>query len=109
MRDMANKTRGLKRRDLAIGLAVAFIFVALGVFLLSESLETLDVQAEEMGLVGYNILASPFPEYVVPGFEDVWGTLLLGLASTVMIFMVAYAVGKLLAARLQADGATGAS
>lgn len=78
------------------GLLIALTFVILGTFLLYESNETLDVVAERLGVVGNNILTAPFPEYSVPWFDSVWASLALGMISTIAIFALTYAVGKLL-------------
>ncbi|MEJ5292065.1 MAG: hypothetical protein WHS82_00535 [Candidatus Methanosuratincola sp.] len=92
------------RSAVALGMFVAAVFVALGTFFFSESLETLDVKAEELGFEGFNLLPAPFPEYAVPGLEDPFVTFLLGIASVVLVLAVSFAVGKLLGARQTSRG-----
>lgn len=88
----------MSRRDLVVGLSVAALFVVLGTFLFGYSMETLDVKAEDLGIeAGESVFPSPFPEYVVPGLETDAVNLLLGLASTLLIFVVAWGVLKALA------------
>ncbi|MCQ5361883.1 MAG: hypothetical protein NO515_00165 [Candidatus Methanomethylicia archaeon] len=84
-------------RSVIYGLIIALVFVAIGTFFLYESNETLDMVAEHLGFVGENIIASPFPEYTIPGFDNVWASLALGMISTIIIFAVAYGIGKLIA------------
>ena len=98
-----NQTKKGINKTMVLGLITALVFVAVGTFLLSNSMETLDVAAEELGVFGGNILQSPFPEYVIPGFEDnVFATLFLGIISTILLFGVAWCVGKLLLKRKSA-------
>jgi hypothetical protein len=86
------------RRDLAVGLGVAALFVVLGTFLFGYSMETLDVKAEDLGIeAGEAVFPSPFPEYVVPGMETDAVNLVLGLVSTLLVFGVAWGVLKALA------------
>lgn len=95
----AKKERDVKR-FVAIGLALSIIFVVVGTLFLSYAMETLDVMAEELGIFGENLLASPFPEYVVLGYEDnVPVSIALGVASTLLLFGVAWGVGKVLVER----------
>jgi hypothetical protein len=91
-----NSVKNLDRNTIIIGLALAAIFVILGNFLFSYALETLDVKAEELEVVGENILDAPFPEYTIPGFENEWGGILLGIVSTLTIFVVTLGVASLL-------------
>ncbi|MEM4720833.1 MAG: hypothetical protein QXT73_02050, partial [Candidatus Methanomethylicaceae archaeon] len=88
----------MKKTDKGIlyGLIIALAFVILGTFVLYESNETLDMVAEQLGVIGDNILIAPFPEYSVPWFDSVWASLVLGMISTIAIFALTYAVGKLL-------------
>jgi len=85
------------RRDLAVGLGVAALFVVLGTFLFGYSMETLDVKAEDLGIEAESLFPSPFPEYVIPGMESDLTNLLLGLVSTLLVFGVAWGVLKALA------------
>ncbi|MEM2002291.1 MAG: hypothetical protein QXT77_06585 [Candidatus Methanomethylicaceae archaeon] len=88
----------MKKTDKGIlyGLIIALTFVILGTFVLYESNETLDMVAEQLGVIGNNILTAPFPEYSVPWFDSIWISLVLGMISTIAIFALTYAVGKLL-------------
>ncbi|MEM2058366.1 MAG: hypothetical protein QXO76_08975, partial [Thermoproteota archaeon] len=83
-------------KGILYGLIIALTFVILGTFVLYESNETLDMVAEQLGVIGNNILTAPFPEYSVPWFDTVWTSLVLGMISTIAIFALTYAVGKLL-------------
>jgi len=84
------------KQILAIGLTAAAIFVILGVFVFSYSMETLDVQAEELGAQESSVYQAPFPDYMIPDFENEVGSILLGILSTLAIFGVALGVGALL-------------
>jgi len=84
------------RKTLIIGLAVALVFVLAGVFCFSYALETLDVKAEELGASEQPIYEPPFPDYSIVGFENEWGVLLIGVASTLLLFGVGLGVAKLL-------------
>jgi ABC-type transport system involved in multi-copper enzyme maturation permease subunit len=88
--------KNLDRNTIIIGLAVAVIFVIIGNFVFSYAMETLDVKAEELEVTGENILAAPFPDYVIPGFENEWGGILLGVVSMLAIFVVTLGVANLL-------------
>lgn len=89
----------MKRANKAVlyGLIIAVIFVIAGTFILYESNETLDIVAESLGLEGINMFPAPFPDYTVPGLDNIWAVLTLGILSTLVIFAVAYGIGKLLA------------
>ncbi len=89
-------------------LALAAVLVALGTFVFSESVETLDVKAEELGLEGFSLLPAPFPEYSVPGMEDPLMTFLLGLSSVVLVLVVAFMVGRFLSSTHRAGGVSSA-
>jgi hypothetical protein len=84
------------KKTIIVGLAVAFIFVLVGVFCFSYAMETLDVKAEELGVQESPIYEPPLPDYVIPGFDNEWGALLLGIASTALLFVAGLAVAKLL-------------
>ena len=89
------------RNTIAIGLALAVVFVILGGLVFSYSLETLDIQAKKLKISDENIMKSPFPEYTIPGFENAWGSILLGIASTLCIFGLTIVVANLLKRRNQ--------
>jgi hypothetical protein len=82
-------------KTIIIGLAIALIFVVIGTFVLSYSMETLDRQAEELGAEATTIYNPPFPDYVIPGIDNVWGALLIGVAGTLLLFVVGLGAAKL--------------
>lgn len=84
-----------RNKTILYGLLIAIIFVSVGTFILYESNETLDMVAEYLGTKAENVLPAPFPDYVVPWFDNVWGGLTLGIFSTLLIFAVTYSVGKI--------------
>ena len=92
---MAN-IKKLNQKTLIVGLAVAIIFVIVGVFVFSYAMETLDVKAEQLGAEEQPVYEPPFPDYSIIGFENEWGNLVLGIASTLLLFAVAFGVAKLL-------------
>ena len=80
----------LKRnqKTVFIGLVVALIFVLLGVFILSYSMETLDKQAEQLGAEEKTVYNPPFADYTLPGLDNVWGALIIGVVGTLLLFIV---------------------
>ena len=80
---------------IAIGLIVALVFVAVGVFMLSNSMETLDKQAEQLGAQEEPIYNPPFPDYAIPGIDNIWGALIIGISGTLLLFAAGLAVAKL--------------
>jgi hypothetical protein len=90
---MSTKVTG--RKTLVIGLTVALFFVMAGVFCFSYALETLDVKAEELGAVEQPIYEAPFPDYGIVGFENQWGALIVGVTSTLLLFIAGLGVAKL--------------
>jgi hypothetical protein len=84
------------QKTIAIGLAISLIFVVLGVFVFSYAMETLDVKAEELGAQENPIYEAPLPDYTIPGLEDNWATLLLCVASTLLMFLVGLLSARLL-------------
>ena len=91
---MANKKSSQK--TMMTGLSVALIFVLVGVFIFSSSMETLDKQAEQMGAQEQSIYEPPFPDYVLPGVNNVWGALLIGIAGTLLLFVTGLGAAKVL-------------
>ena len=89
---MASKNQ----KTIIIGLTVAIIFVIIGVFFLSYAMETLDVKAEQLGAEEQPIYEPPFPDYSIIGIDNVWGALIIGLASTLLLFIVGFGVAKIL-------------
>lgn len=88
--------KNLDRNTILVGLALAVIFVVIGNLVFAYAMETLDVKAEELEVTGENILDAPFPEYVIPGFENEWGGILLGVVATLAIFVVTLGIANLL-------------
>jgi hypothetical protein len=89
----------LSRKDkkmLAVGLTLAVVFVVVGVFIFSYSMETLDVQAEKLGAKDASVYQAPFPDYVFLGLDNEVGNILLGVFSTLAIFGVTYGVATLM-------------
>jgi hypothetical protein len=84
------------QKTIIIGLGIALIFVLVGVFVFSYALETLDVQAEKLGATENPIYEPPFPDYTIAGMENEWGALLIGIAGTLLLFLVGLGVAKLL-------------
>jgi hypothetical protein len=84
------------QKTLIVGLSVALVFVLLGVFCFSYAMETLDVKAEELGAEEQPIYEPPFPDYSIIGFENEWGALILGISSTILLFIAGFAVAKVL-------------
>lgn len=84
------------KKTLAIGIALSLICVVLGVFVFSYAMETLDVKAEELGAQEKPIYEAPLPDYMIPGLENEWGTLILGIASTLLLFTAGFGAAKLL-------------
>lgn len=92
---MATKNRIIQKTVL-LGLAVALIFVMAGIFCFSYALETLDVQAKVLGAEEQPIYEPPFPDYNIIGLENEWGTLVVGVVSTLLLFVAGLAVAKVL-------------
>ncbi|MCW4002965.1 MAG: hypothetical protein NWE95_03515 [Candidatus Bathyarchaeota archaeon] len=92
---MANLKK-VNQKTVIIGLTVSLIFVVLGVFLFSYANETFDVKAEELGAEEQPIYEPPFPDYSIIGFENEWGALLIGITSTLLLFVAGLVVAKIL-------------
>jgi hypothetical protein len=84
------------QKTIIIGLTVAVIFVVIGVFFLSYALETLDVKAEQLGAQEQPIYKPPFPDYSIVGMDNVWSALIIGIAATLLLFIVGLGVAKIL-------------
>jgi amino acid transporter len=84
------------QKTVIIGLVFCVIFVLVGVFIFSNAMETLDVKAEELGAEENPIYEPPLPDYSIPGLENEGGAILLGVASTVLLFIAGFAVAKIL-------------
>jgi hypothetical protein len=84
------------KKTLYIGLAISMIFVIIGVFAFSYAMETLDVQAELLGAEENPVYEPPFPDYSIAGFENEWGALIIGIAGTLLLFVVGLLVAHVL-------------
>lgn len=93
---MTKTNKIISQKTIIIGLAVALIFVLVGVFVLSYSMETLDKQAEQLGAQEKPVYNPPFPDYTIPGVDNVWGALLVGIAGTLLLFGTGLGVAKLI-------------
>jgi ABC-type spermidine/putrescine transport system permease subunit I len=93
---MLKSKKKLNQKTMLIGLSVALLFVIIGVFCFSYALETLDLKASELGIEEQPIYDPPFPDYNITGLENKWSNLVIGVASTLLLFVVAFAVAKLL-------------
>jgi ABC-type phosphate transport system permease subunit len=89
---MTNKNQ----KTIIVGLVVALIFVLVGTFVFSYSMETLDKQAEQLGAEEKPVYEPPFPDYSIGGLDNVWGALIIGIASTLLLFIVGFGVAKIL-------------
>lgn len=93
---MATTNKKTAQKTIIIGLTVALIFVLVGVFVFSYSMETLDKQAEQLGSEEKPVFNPPFADYNIPGLDNVWGGLIVGIMGTLLLFVVSLAVAKLL-------------
>ncbi|HSV49286.1 MAG TPA: hypothetical protein VLH35_03140 [Candidatus Acidoferrales bacterium] len=84
------------KKTLVAGLVIALVFVVLGTFVFSYALETFDVKAEELGAEEKPIHEAPLPDYSLPGVENEWGSLAVGIASTLLLFIAGLGAAKLL-------------
>jgi len=91
-------TASIKRnqKTIFIGLVVALIFVLVGVFIFSYSMETLDKQAEQLGAEEKPVYDPPFADYTIPGMNNVWGALIIGIVGTLVLFIVGLGAAILL-------------
>jgi ABC-type phosphate transport system permease subunit len=83
-------------KTVAVGLAVALIFVLIGVFVLSYAMETLDKQAEQLGSEEKPVYNPPFADYNILGLNNEWGALIIGITGTLLLFFVSLGVAILL-------------
>jgi ABC-type phosphate transport system permease subunit len=83
-------------KTIIVGLTVALIFVLVGVFVLSYAMETLDVQAEQLGAEEKPVYNPPFADYNIPGLDNGWGALIIGVTGTLLLFVVSLGVAVLL-------------
>ena len=73
------------KKTILIVLTLAMIFVLVGVFVLSFSFETLDKQADKMGAKENPIYEAPFADYNIPGLDNTWGALIVGVVGTLLL------------------------
>jgi cobalt/nickel transport system permease protein len=83
------------KRTIILILALAMIFVLVGVFVLSYSFETLDKQAGVLGAQENPIYNPPFADYNIPGLDNTWGALIIGILGTLLLFAMGLAVAKI--------------
>lgn len=84
------------KKAILIVLTVAMIFVLVGVFVLSYSFETLDKQAGKLGAEEKPVYHAPFDGYNVPGLENTWGLLIVGVVGTLLLFVMGLVVAKIM-------------
>jgi hypothetical protein len=89
-------------KTVTIGLAVAMVFVLVGVFVLSYSFETLDKQAGQLGAEEQPVYNPPFPDYNIPGSDNIWGALIVGIVGTLLLFGAGLGVAKLMRKKKEA-------
>ncbi len=92
---MANAKK-LNQKTLIVGLAVALVFVVLGVFVFSYANETLDVKAQQLGAQEQPLYEAPFADYNIAGSDSQWTALIIGVAATLLIFAAALGTAKML-------------
>jgi amino acid transporter len=83
-------------RTVIVGLTVALIFVMVGVFVLSYAMETLDKQAEQLGAEEKPLFTPPFADYNIPGLDNEWGALIIGVTGTLLLFIVSLGAAVLI-------------
>jgi ABC-type phosphate transport system permease subunit len=93
---LATINKKTTQKTVIIGLTVALIFVLIGVFVFSYSMETLDKQAEQLGSEEKPLFNPPFADYTIPGLDNVWGGLIVGIIGTLLLFVVSLGVAVLL-------------
>jgi hypothetical protein len=96
VKKLAIQKKNTSHKTLLIGLAVAMVFVLVGVFVLSYSFETLDKQAGQLGAEEKPIYNPPFADYNIPGLDNVWGALIIGVVGTLLLFGAGLGVAKLM-------------
>jgi len=83
------------KRTIILILALAMIFVLIGTFVLSFSFETLDKSAEKLGAQEKDWYSAPFADYNIPGLENTWGALIVGIFGTLGLFGLGLVVAKI--------------
>jgi len=85
------------RTVLLTGMVVSIIFVIIGVFWLSYSMETLDHVAEGFGASDSPIWNPPIPNYEIHGLEgNLLSNTIVGVVFTLVTLAITFAVGKCL-------------
>ena len=84
------------QKTIILGLAVAIIFVLIGVLFLSYAMETLDVKAEQLGAEEQPIYEPPFADYSIAGMDSTTGGLVIGIVGTLLLFAAGLIVAKVL-------------
>jgi ABC-type phosphate transport system permease subunit len=97
------KTLSSNKKLIIVGLTTALVFVLIGVFFLSNSMETLDKQAGQLGIEEKPVYQPPFADYNIPGLDNVWGALIIGVLGTLLLFVVSLGIAKLLRKRKSAQ------
>jgi TRAP-type C4-dicarboxylate transport system permease small subunit len=90
------KNKKINQKTIIVGLTIALIFVLLGVFVFSYAMETLDKQAEALGAEEQPVYQPPFPDYNIPGLDNEWSALIIGIAGTMLLFVVSLGIAKIL-------------
>jgi cobalt/nickel transport system permease protein len=91
-----SKNKRSNKKTVIIGLTTALMFVILGVFCFSYALEMLDLKVGELGLTERPLYHPLFPDYSFPKLEGHWGELIIGVAFTFLLFVVAFVIAKML-------------
>jgi len=65
--------------------------------------ETLDVKADQLGVEEHTLLHVPFPDYSIPGIESNVANLILGIASTILVYLIGYGTMKLITKKRAAE------
>ena len=83
------------KKTVLIVLTLAMIFVLVGVFVLSFSFETLDKQAGKLGAEEKPVYKAPFADYNIPGLDNTWGALIVGVGGTLLLLVMGLIVAKI--------------
>ncbi len=83
------------KKTVLIMLTLAMIFVLVGVFVLSFSFETLDKQAGKLGAEEKPVYKAPFAGYNIPGLDNTWGALIVGVGGTLLLLFMGLIVAKI--------------
>ena len=64
--------------------------------MLSYSFETLDKQAEKWVHEEKPVYHAPFADYNIPGLDNTWGALIVGVFGTLLLFALGLLVAKIM-------------